>query len=307
MVTCVTNQYLEVQPGIVLHYASIGLEDHHKPLLVMLHGFPEFWRAWEPVMLRLASQYRLVAPDLRGFNLSSKPASVRAYAAKHVVADIVGLIDRLQTKQSHSRVVLAAHDWGGAIAWNLAAQFGDRIDALVIVNSPHPVRFWWALCYDPAQQQASEYMNWLRKPGCEAALAENKFTRLESFFHKMGGVDWYTPILAAQYHEAWGQPGAITGGCQYYRASPLYPPTAQDPGPLNIQLDLAAFFIAKPTLIIWGEADIALRPVLIEQLEPHFKALTIKRFPYCSHWILHEAPQTVADTMSGFLATLPVQ
>jgi epoxide hydrolase 4 len=300
-----TDQYCEVQPNIRLHYASAGLDDIEKPLLVLLHGFPEFWRAWASVMPLLANHYRVVAPDLRGFNLSSKPADVRAYAVKHIVADVVGLITALQAPVSgqnkNSRVILAAHDWGGAVAWNLAAQQGQVIERLVIVNSPHPITFWHALSRDKEQQEASVYMNWLRRPGCEAALAENQFARLEGFFSKMGSAQWFTPALREQYHSAWGQPGALTGGCNYYRASPLHPPTEQEPGPLNIQLDAKQFYIEVPTLIIWGEADIALRPILIEGLEPHFSNLTIHKMPNHTHWILHEAPDAVADCMHKWL------
>ncbi len=300
-----TDQYCEVQPGIRLHYASIGLDQSEKPLLVMLHGFPEFWRGWASVMPLLAKHYRVVAPDLRGFNLSSKPSDVRAYAVKHLVADVVGLIKVLQApvngQTNNARVILAAHDWGGAVAWNLAAQQGQAIDRLVIVNSPHPLTFWQALSHDKEQQEASVYMNWLRKSGCEVALAENHFARLEGFFSKMGSAQWFTPALREQYHAAWAQPGALIGGCNYYRASPLHPPTEHEPGPLNIQLDPKQFYIEVPTLIIWGEADIALRPILIEGLEPHFSNLTIEKMPNQTHWILHEAPDAVAACMLQWL------
>jgi epoxide hydrolase 4 len=302
-----TGRFIEVAPDVQLHCASIGLDDHHKPLLVLLHGFPEFWQGWFDVMPLLAAHYRVVAPDLRGFNLSSKPVGVRAYAVKHIVADVLKLIQVLQSeaaqiKQTNPRVVLAAHDWGGAVAWNLAAAHGKVISELVIVNSPHPLTFWQALCHDTEQQQASQYMNWLRRPGCEVALAENNFERLEGFFLKMGKADWFTGLVREQYHAAWGQPRAIEGGCNYYRASPLHPPTEQEPGPLNIHLDEKQFFITVPTLLIWGDADIALRPVLIEDLDRHFSHLTIERFAQQSHWILHETPNQVANCMLKWLA-----
>jgi epoxide hydrolase 4 len=293
-----SHHYVEVQPGITLHYVGFNLDAHDRPLLVLLHGFPEFWQAWEQVIPLVGHQYRIVAPDLRGFNLSSKPPDVRAYAVKHLVGDIVGLIAAVQAGGGkNAQVTLAAHDWGGAVAYNMAAARSDCISQLIIVNSPHPLTFWHALRHDSAQQEASQYMNWLRKPGCEVALAENQFARLEGFFLKMGDAAWFTPQLRAQYHEAWSQPGAITGGCNYYRASPLHPPTEQEPGPLGIELDVQQFFISVPTLLIWGEADIALLPVLLDGIEAHFANLTIVRHPNQSHWILHEAPEAVANSM----------
>lgn len=304
-----TGHFLEVQPSIRLHMARAGFGatcdgKSQKPLAILLHGFPEYWGAWKDLMPLLGSSHRLIAPDLRGFNLSSKPAGVRAYAAKHVVADILGLIQQLRSNGElgpEEKPILVAHDWGGAIAWNLAAQFGEIFQSLVIINSPHPYTFWRDLRSDPVQQAASQYMNWLRKPGSESLLLENDFARMEGFFVKMGAADWFKGSTRLAYHEAWGQAGAIEGGCNFYRASPLHPPTPEEPGPLGFELDPEAFRVSIPTLVIWGEDDVALPIRLIEGIEPWIDQLTIRRVPGASHWILHERPEQVHDILREWL------
>jgi epoxide hydrolase 4 len=278
---------------------SASNPNQQKPLLVMLHGFPEYWGAWKDFLPLIDEHFRWIAPDLRGFNLSSKPLEVKAYSPRHTVGDIVGLIQA--HRQGDEPVVLLAHDWGGALAWNLAAQFPQLLSHLVIVNSPHPYTFWRDLRSCPEQQAASAYMNWLRKPGCEVPLAENSFARLEEFFKKMGHSDWFDDATRTDYHTAWGQPGALTGGCNYYRASPLHPPTAETPGPLALELDPEAFRVRVPTLVIWGEADIALPKKLLEGIDPYIDQLQVKRFANNSHWILHENPIGVAQAFMGWL------
>ena len=296
--TLMTSSYVDVSPTIRLHTMQAGALD--APTMVLLHGFPEYWAAWKDVIPLLAKDYRVIAPDLRGFNLSSKPEGARAYAAKHLVADILGLI---RSQCGMIKPVLVAHDWGGAVAWNLAAQYPDAISRLVIINSPHPYTFWRDLRSDPVQQAASAYMNWLRKPGCEVALAENNFERLEGFFLNMDGARWFDPQTRAGYHAAWGQPGALTGGCNYYRASPIHPPEEGALGAAGFTLDALAFHVRIPTLVLWGEQDIALPVKLIEGLEPMIDDLTIQRFKEGSHWLLHEQPEAVAKAIKSWLTT----
>lgn len=294
--TLMTSSTVDVSPTIRLHTMQAGALD--APPMVLLHGFPEYWAAWKDVIPLLAQDYRVIAPDLRGFNLSSKPEGARAYAAKHLVADILGLI---KSQCGAVKPVLVAHDWGGAVAWNLAAQFPDAISRLIIINSPHPFTFWRDLRSDPVQQAASAYMNWLRKPGCEVALAENNFERLETFFLNMNGARWFDAQTRAEYHAAWGQPGALKGGCNYYRASPIHPPEEGALGAAGFTLDAAAFHVRIPTLVLWGEQDIALPVKLIEGLEPMINDLTIKRFKDGSHWLLHEQPEAVAEAIRSWL------
>jgi epoxide hydrolase 4 len=303
--TITTGAYCEVQPGLRLHYATAGFDNSQpnnavKPLMILLHGFPEFWAAWKDVMPLLASCYRVVAPDLRGFNLSDKPDSVKAYTPRNTVADIVGLIKALR-RSSDEKIILVAHDWGGAVAWNLAAQFGHLLSHLVIINSPHPYTFWRDLRSDADQQSASDYMNWLRKPGCEVPLAQDQFKRLEDFFKLMGTSNWFDETTRQLYHQAWSQPGALQGGCNYYRASPLHPPQENDPGPLGFELDPEVFRVTVPTLVLWGLNDVALPVKLLDGIAPYINELSVQKFAGYSHWICHENPQLISDAIELWL------
>jgi len=295
----VAGRFAEVQPGVRLHYASCG--DASKPLMLMLHGFPEFWGAWRHVMPAFADAFHVVAPDLRGYNLSDKPAEVADYRPGKLIADVAGLVRAL----GHERCVLVAHDWGGAIAWSVAIAHPEIVERLVILNAPHPVPFAKALASDPAQIQASQYMNWLRRPGSEALLAEDGFRRLEGFFLKLGGQAWFDETTREAYHAAWSQPGALTGGVNWYRASPLHPATESEQGAARLVLDPQAFVVRMPTLVIWGDGDTALLPVLLEGLDALVPELRIVRLPEATHWLVHEQPARVVSEIRAFLGLGP--
>ncbi len=270
-----------------LHYASCG--DEQRPLLLMLHGFPESWFAWEALMPRFADRYHVVAPDLRGFNLSAKPAAVEAYRAPELIGDLTALIEAL----GHESATVVAHDWGGAIAWGLAIERPELVDRLVILNAPHPVLFARALATDAAQQVASQYMNWLRAPGSESKLAENDFSRMDRLFSRFGAAQWFDEDPRRRYHQAWRQPGALRAMVNWYRATPLYPPVGSDPGAGRVVLDAARFRVSVPTRVIWGLDDTALLPVLLDGLEQLCDDLRIQRLAGLTHWLVHEAPDKV--------------
>jgi pimeloyl-ACP methyl ester carboxylesterase len=278
--------------AVNLHIASCG--DAGKPLLLMLHGFPEAWFAWAAMMPRFADRYHVVAPDLRGFNLSSKPPGVEAYRASETIGDLAALITAL----GHSSATVIAHDWGGAIAWGLAIGRPELVDRLVILNAPHPVTFARALAGDPAQQAASSYMNWLRAPGSEAALAENDFRRMDAMFSRFGGAHWFDDTVRARYHEAWRQPGALQAMVNWYRATPMYPPTAEDPGTKRLARDASRLRVSVPARVIWGMEDPALLPVLLDGLEELGDDLRIRRMAGLTHWLVHEAPDRVAQAIA---------
>jgi pimeloyl-ACP methyl ester carboxylesterase len=290
-----TGRQVEVQPGIRLHCAETGSPG--APLMLFLHGFPEFWQAWKDVLPAFADRWHAVAPDLRGFNLSSKPDGVRAYRASRLVADIDGLIRGL----GHERAVIVAHDWGGAVAWAFAIAMPQRVQTLVILNAPHPVPFARMLAHDQAQQAASRYMNWLRRPGSETALAADDFALLERFFVGTSPPAWYDGPTRAAYRAAWGQPGALEGGVNYYRASPLHPPQEGEPGAAALSLDPKDFMVRVPVRVIWGEGDIALLPGLLDGLQAMVPDLQILRMPAHSHWLAHEAPVEVAAAIRRFV------
>ena len=277
--------------GITLSCRACG--PRQAPRVMLLHGFPEGAFAWDAVMLALASEVRCIAPNLRGFERSSAPAEVEAYRPRHLMQDIEALI-----LQSGGPVdLLVAHDWGGAVAWNLAAMRPELMKRLLIINSPHPATFLRELRTNPAQQAASAYMNFLCRPDAEALLAQNDFARLWPFFERMGGLVWLDEARRAQYRELWSM--GLTGGLNLYRASPLRPPSPTDPRVeqtlRELQLPDTLTTSRVPTSVLWGEADHALLPGLLQGLEHWVPDLRLTRVPDASHWIVHEQPQRVVD------------
>ena len=273
------------------------------PVLVFLHGFPEAAFVWDEMLEHFSDRYRCVAPNLRGYERSSAPPDVEAYRAKHLVADVSSLIDSLGGELA----ALVAHDWGGALAWGLAAQRPEAIRRLVIVNSPHPATFLRELRRNPAQQAASAYMNFLCRPDAEALLSENDFARLWPFFTNMGAADparqgggWLTDDVRDRYRAVWAM--GLRGGCNYYRASPLRPPLGADDAIMKIEFAPAAVTSHVPTLVIWAEDDIALPVALLDDLDAYVPDLRVVRVPGATHWIVHERPAFIAAEIEGALA-----
>jgi pimeloyl-ACP methyl ester carboxylesterase len=245
--------------------------------------------------------YLCVAPNLRGYAGSSAPSDVAAYRAKHLVQDLVALKDLLSPQQP--LVCLVAHDWGGAVAWNMANQHPESRAQLAIINSPHPGTFLRELQSSPEQQAASAYMNFLIRPDAEVLLAEDDYRRLWAFFTNMGAVDgpyaWLTDEVKAQYREVWSQ--GLTGALNYYRASPLRPAREADAAAAAITLPKSMLDILVPTLVLWGMNDIALPPGLVDGLEDYIPDLTLQRIADGSHWLVHEQPALVAQHLQTFL------
>ncbi len=290
------GQFAELPNGMRLHYASAG--EKGRPLILFVHGFPEFWYEWEAQLAEFGKEYFAVAPDLRGFNLSAMPLDLGAYKAKHIVDDLRLLAEHL----GYEKFVMVAHDWGGAIAWNFAIALPKLLHKLIIVNSPHPYLFAQALANDPEQKTASEYMNWLRAEGSESALAKDEFNLLEGLLNGMGKspTPWFTPEVRAKYHECWSR--GLTGGVNYYRASPLHPPTEGHPGPEKLQLNPEDFRVSIPVRVIWGEQDIALPKSLVDGLDKLIDDLKIERIPKGTHWVIHEQPARINRLIRDFLS-----
>lgn len=290
-----TGQFVRVAPEVRLHYASCG--EPGAPLMLFLHGFPEFWYAWRTLLPVFGDRFHAVAPDLRGYNLSDKPADVRAYRAPALVADVDALVRGL----GHEQCVLVGHDWGGALAWSYAIAHPQRVAKLVILNAPHPVPFARALATDAAQQAASQYMNWLRRPGSEEVLARDGCARLDAFFLGLGDAPWFHGAVRDAYHAAWARPGAIAGGVNYYRASPLHPPAGDDAGAARLALVEDEFVVRAKTLVIWGDADTALLPGLLDGLGRLVPDLRLVRLAQATHWLVHEQPQRIIREITAFV------
>ena len=297
----IESYVMELPSGIRLSCRAAG--EPGRPLLVFLHGFPEAAFVWDGMLEHFASGFRCVAPNLRGFERSSAPAAVEAYRAKHLVADIAGLIDELGGRAE----AVVAHDWGGAVAWALAAQRPQCMKRLVIVNSPHPATFLRELRTNPAQQAASAYMQFLCRPDAEALLSADGYARLWRFFTNMladdkthPGGGWLTDDVRAQYRAVWDR--GLSGGCNYYRASPLKPPTGPDDPVMATELAPESVTVRVPTLVLWAERDLALLPALLDGLDAFVPELEVVRVPEATHWIVHEQPARVAAAIEQALA-----
>lgn len=296
----IETYFAELSNGTVLSCRAAGKPGD--PVLVFLHGFPEAAFVWDTLLEHFAGHYRCVAPNLRGYERSSAPVEVEAYRAKHLVADISALIASLGGRVD----ALVAHDWGGAVAWNLAVQQPQAMKRLVIVNSPHPGTFLRELQSSPQQQAASAYMNFLCRPDAESLLAANDFARLWPLFTNMGageavrpGGGWLTEPVREQYREVWRL--GLTGGCNYYRASPLRPPTGPDDPVMTVRFEPETITIKVPTLVIWAEDDLALPIGLVDGLDEFVPDLRLVRVPGATHWIVHERPAFVAAEIERVL------
>lgn len=290
-----SEHYASLPGGTRLHYACAG--EPGRPLLLFLHGFPEFWYAWHAQLQRFGGDWFAVAPDLRGYNLSDMPDEVDAYKAKYLMQDIAELIAVL----GYRDCILVAHDWGGAVAWQFAIKHAAMVRKLLIINATHPVPFAEGLAHDPQQQTASQYMNWLRAEGSEAALAKDDFRVMEKFMLGMGeNPGWFDAETRARYHACWQR--GLRGGVNYYRASPLHPPTDTEPGATAVTLDPANFQLKVPVRILWGEQDKALLPSLVDGMDRFIADVTVTRVADASHWIVHEQPERVNAWLAQCLA-----
>jgi pimeloyl-ACP methyl ester carboxylesterase len=302
--------------GITLSCRACG--EKGRPVLMFLHGFPEGAWVWDPLLLHFSKPenggYRCLAPNLRGYERSSAPEDVKDYRAKYLVQDILAMID--SECGTAPLAALVAHDWGGAVAWNLANQHPLRMRQLVIVNSPHPGPLLKALQHDPAQIAASAYMNFLVQPDAAAQLAANDFQRLFGFLtgqdtsltsltanpDSAAPPNWLTPAVQERYRAVWQH--GLQGGLNYYRASPLRPATPNDPGANAVQIPLEALRIDVPTLLLWAQDDVALLPGLTEGLDAHIANLKRVPIEQATHWVIHEQPARVIAEISGFLQPL---
>ena len=205
--------------GIDLHVRSMG--DAQAPLMLFLHGFPEYSGAWDEVLPAFAGDFHAVAPDQRGYARSSKPVGLEAYRIKPLVRDILGLGEHYSPGRPF---VLVAHDWGASVAYATAIAAPNRVARLVVINGVHPGPFQRALIEDEAQRKASAYIHYLRAPEAEERLSANNFEKLLGMLTRFGPQPWLTPHKRAGYLEAWRQPGALTAMLNWYRATPIVVP-----------------------------------------------------------------------------------
>lgn len=287
--------------GVTLMVAHGGRADGEA--LFFLHGFPESHRTWRAVIADLAQDFRIVAPDQRGFGGSDKPADVEAYRADRIVEDMIALADALGLK----RFTLIGHDWGGAVAWLAALRHPRRIARLVIINAPHPLIFQKSLIEDPAQRAGSQYINAFRNPTMERGIEAMGY---DVFFEKsFGGHADLAAIPDEErriYIDQWSQPGAMTAMLNWYRASEILVPPIGEEATLPAWT-LAPFpHITMPTLVIWGMKDKALLPVQLEGLHDLVDDLRIATIEDAGHFVPWERPEPVIAAIREFVAETPI-
>ncbi|GIF47119.1 pimeloyl-ACP methyl ester carboxylesterase [Asanoa ferruginea] len=275
--------YAEVG-DVRLHYVEAG----DGPLVVLLHGFPEFWYGWRQQIEPLAAAgFRVVAPDLRGYNLSSRPDGVDAYDIDALAADIRGLI----LERGAASAALVGHDWGGTVAWMTAMKHPEVVDRLVILNAAHPRKLTQGL-HHPSQLQKSWYFFFFALPELpETVVRANDWHFFRHFLRDANPA--YTRDEFDHYIEAWSQPGAATGMINYYRSSVRTPPK---------RAEAALRPIDAPTLVIWGQRDHYLGPELAEPDHddvPHLDR--VERLPDASHWVHHDEAERVTELIVDFV------
>jgi pimeloyl-ACP methyl ester carboxylesterase len=272
---------------VTLHYVEAG--DNDAPLIVLLHGFPEFWYGWRSQIPALAAAgFHVVAPDMRGYNLSSRPEKVEDYDIGKLTADVRDLIHE-RGAQSAS---LVGHDWGGSVAWATAMNYPDVVQRLAILNAAHPRKLAQGL-HHPGQLRRSWYFFFFDVPDLpEAVVHTNRWHFFRHFLRDAQPA--YTPEEIDRYIEAWSQPGASTGMINYYRSSVRTPPK---------QAEAALRRIDAPTLVIWGDSDRYLTPELAEPEPDDVPNLDrVERLPDASHWVHHDAAEHVIQLLADFLA-----
>ncbi len=298
------EKYVETN-GVKLHTVIIG-PDSGEPI-ILLHGFPDFWYGWKDVILGLKDEFKLIVPDMRGYNLSDKPEGIDNYAIDLLVDDIKGLSEALNL----GKFYLAGHDWGGPVAWGVAEKYPELIKKLIICNGPHPMVMANAIGKHKEQQQASSYILEFIKPKSADKLMANDFQILRAVMNMdfdtlrelFGGSEVVNDselpkrdkVLddfdMGKYVEAWGQPGALHAGLNWYRAA------VKAMGKRSKWTGI----IKVPTLVMHGMADMALTEHTLEGLEDYVKDLKIVRIDGASHWVMFDAPEIVIKNIREFV------
>jgi len=272
-----------------------------KPMMLFLHGFPEYSGAFEELMPHLAQDFLCVAPDQRGFGASWKPQHVKDYVLPALLSDAAAVISHFSPD---APAVVVGHDWGSAVAYGLAIRYPDLVSHLIIANGVHPGPFQRAMAAGGAQSVASQYIADLRREGKEHDLVANDHAAIFDIFNKHMDMGWMTPARRASYRAAWGDVDGVRAMLNWYRASPLKLAKPGSPiAPAELpDLPTDALRVRMPHLLIWGMNDTALLPESYEGLQEYCDTLTIEEVADADHWILHQRPADVADRIHRFLA-----
>lgn len=282
------HQFIKTN-NIRLHCVTQGQGE----LVLLLHGFPEFWYSWRYQIPVLARHFKVVVPDLRGYNDSDKPNG--GYDLDTLTEDIRGLISSLGYVRAH----IVGHDWGGSIAWHLAQQFPEYLNRLAILNAPHPHRFLQELSSNVDQLRRSWYVLLFQIPGLPEWLIQQNLKEFVKNFFQGEAIRKaaFTAENTKIYQEALAKPGVLAAAINYYRhllsSDNWWHQWQRTPKPINV-----------PTLVLWGEEDSLLSRKFTEGLDRLIAApFQLKFIPHCGHWIQQEVPQTVNRELLKFLRT----
>jgi epoxide hydrolase 4 len=278
--------------GVELHYAYAG----SGPLIVFLHGFPQFHYAFRAQLAEFAGDHMAVAPDQRGYNLSSKPEAVHSYGIWPAVEDLRCLVEHL----GYERFVLVGHDWGSLVAWAFALHHPQMLRALVSLGGAHPAVLDRAQREDDEQIKASQYLLGLRRPDAIEAVAAEDFAALD---HALDHP-FFTEEDREAYRASWRVPLAVQSALHWYEVEGIAPPDSYGtPGRGNYCPDVAPLLVDVPTLVVYPEQDAYVRPASHAGLEQFVRDLTFRRVPDGTHWIAEQHPELVNGHIRHFLKT----
>jgi pimeloyl-ACP methyl ester carboxylesterase len=277
--------------GIKLHAVQAGPVDG--PLVILLHGFPEFWYGWRKQIGPLAEAgFRVLVPDQRGYNLSEKPKGVRAYSLDELTRDVIGLLDAAGQRQC----CLAGHDWGAAVAWETALRYPERVSRLAILNVPHLDVMARTVRSSRQQLRKSWYIFYFQIPGLpEWALRANDYNNLRRMLRLSGRRSTFSDANIEEYVQAWRQPGALTAMINWYRA--VFRQAARGPwDPAKIPQRR----VKVPTLMLWGRHDVALSSAMAQPSIDLCDQGRLVFFDKATHWVQHDEAEAVTRELLGF-------
>jgi epoxide hydrolase 4 len=283
-VTCKDN-FIETN-GIHLHVVTAG--DPGGTPVVLLHGFPEFWYGWRHQLPALvASGYRVIVPDQRGYNLSDKPKGVQAYRMDELCLDVVGLLDHFEIGKAN----LVGHDWGGVVVWAAAVNHSNRLARLAILNAPHPAVMLTSLRTSLRQALKSWYIGFFQLPGLpEKALQAHHFSVLGQMLTSSANSDTFIVQELKEYKQAWAQPGALTAMLNWYRAAFRFRSDNQEQVRVHI-----------PALILWGKRDVALSSGMAQSSIELCDDGRLIYFENATHWVQHDDAAEVNRQLVTFI------
>ncbi|XP_076133429.1 epoxide hydrolase 4 [Alosa pseudoharengus] len=285
-----THCYVRIkESGLRFHYVAAG--ERGRPLMLLLHGFPEFWFSWRYQLREFKSEFRVVAVDMRGYGESDQPLSTDSYRLDYLVTDVKDIVEYL----GYNRCFLVGHDWGGTVAWLFAIHYPEMVVKLIVLNSPHPSVLQDYALRHPSQLLKSSHFFFFQLPRFpELMLSINDFKALKSLFTSRNtGIGrkgrWLTTEDLETYLYNFSQPGALTGALNYFRSIFNYLPLSHND-------------VRAPVLLLWGERDAFMEQEMAEAcriyIRNHFRLNIISG---ASHWLQQDQPDIVNTLIWTFL------